>query len=70
MLEWWWFLKKSDEVRICVDLKPLNESVLRETHPLPGVDEALAQLTGATVMNKLDANSGSGRYHYPKILVS
>ena len=50
--------KKSGEVRICVDLKPLNESVLRETHPLPGVDETLAQLTGATVMSKLDANSG------------
>jgi len=41
-----------------VDLKPLNKSVLRETHPLPGVDETLAQLTGATVMSKLDANSG------------
>jgi len=50
--------KKSGDVRICVDLKPLNESVLRETHPLPGVDETLAQLTGATVMSKLDANSG------------
>ena len=50
--------KKSGDVRICVDLKPLNESVLRETHPLPGVDETLAQLTGATVMSKLDANGG------------
>ena len=50
--------KKSGDVCICVDLKPLNEYVLRETHPLPGVDETLAQLTGATVMSKLDANSG------------
>ena len=50
--------KKSGDVRIYVDLKPLNQSVLRETHPLPGVDETLAQLTGATVMSKLDANSG------------
>ena len=50
--------KKSGDVRICIDLKPLNESVLRETHPLPGVDETLAQLTGVTVMSKLDANSG------------
>ena len=50
--------KKSGEVHICVDLKPLNERVLREAHPLPGVDETLAQLTGATVMSKLDANSG------------
>ena len=50
--------KKSGKLRICVDLKPLNESVLRETHPIPKVDETLAQLAGATVFSKLDANSG------------
>ena len=33
--------KKSGDVRICVDLKPLNESVLREVHPIPSVDETL-----------------------------
>jgi len=50
--------KKSSSIRICVDLKPLNESVLREVHPLPKVEETLAQLTGAKVFSKLDANSG------------
>ena len=50
--------KKSGAVRICVDLKPLNESVLREVHPIPKVDETLAQLAGAAVFSKLDANSG------------
>ena len=50
--------KKNGSVRICVDLKPLNESVLRETHPLPHVDETLAQLSGAAVFSRLDANSG------------
>ena len=50
--------KKSGEVRICVDLKPLNKSVLREVHPLLKVDETLAQLSGAKVFTKLDANSG------------
>ena len=49
--------KKSGNVRICVDLKPLNRSVLRETHPIPKVDDTLAQLTGATCFGKLDANS-------------
>lgn len=39
-------------------LKPLNRSVLREVHPLPKVDETLAQLAGAKVFSKLDANSG------------
>ena len=29
--------KKSGLVRICVDLKPLKESVLRETFPMPKV---------------------------------
>ena len=45
-------------IRICVDLKPLNESVLREVYPLPSVDEILAQLSGSKVFSKLDANSG------------
>ena len=50
--------KKTGEVHICVDLKPLNANVLREVHPLPAVDETLAQLTGAAIFSKLDANSG------------
>jgi len=50
--------KKSGEMRICVDLKPLNSNVLREVYPLPAVDETLAQLAGAAVFSKLDANSG------------
>ena len=49
--------KKSGAV-LCVDFRRLNESVLRETHPLPKVDNTLAQLTGATVFSKIDANSG------------
>jgi len=50
--------KKDGKVRICVDLKPLNANVKREIHPLPKVDDTLAQLSGAKVFSKLDANSG------------
>ena len=50
--------KKSGDVRICVDLKPLDESVLREPHPIPKVDETLGLLSGAVYFSKLDANSG------------
>ena len=50
--------KASGAVQICVDMKPLNENVLREVHPMPKVDTTLAQLTSATVFSKLDANSG------------
>ena len=50
--------KQSNSVRICVDLKPLNEYVLRENYPLPKIDETLAQLSSASIFSKLDANSG------------
>ena len=50
--------KKNGEVRICVDFRPLNDSVQREVHPLPTVDENLSQLAGATMFSKLDANCG------------
>ena len=46
--------KKTGSVRICVDLKPLNKSILRELHPLLKVDE----IPGAKHLTKLDANSG------------
>lgn len=50
--------KSNGKVRICVDLTKLNECVQRERHPLPAVDQVLAQLAGAKVMTKLDANAG------------
>ena len=50
--------KANKKVRICVDLTRLNEIVCRERHPLPAVEQILAQLAGAQVYSKLDANSG------------
>ena len=50
--------KKNGKVRLCVDMQPLNKHVLREVHPLPKVDETLAQLSGAKFFSKLNANSG------------
>ena len=48
--------KQDGKVRICMD--KLNESVRRERHILPSVDHTLAQLGGAKVFTKLDANLG------------
>ena len=50
--------QKTGEVRVCVNLKPLNANVLHELHPLPAVDDTLAQLTRAPTFSKLNANSG------------
>ena len=49
--------KSDGSVRICVDLTKLNESILRENHPLPCVDQTLGQLTGAKIFSKIDSNS-------------
>ena len=54
----WLWLKKSRDIRICVDFQPLNRRVLKEVHSLPKVDETLAQLSEAEVFSKLDANMG------------
>ena len=50
--------KSNGNVRICVDLTMLNKSVQRERHILPLVEQTLAQIVGAKVFTKLDANSG------------
>ena len=50
--------KANGQVRICVDLTKLNENVCRERHQLPAVEQTLAQIAGAQVFTKLDANSG------------
>ena len=49
---------KKDDVRICVDLTKLNESVRRERHEMPYVEYTLGQLSDARIFSKLDANSG------------
>ena len=50
--------KSQGKVKICVDLTKLNNSVCRERYPLPAVEQTLAQIAGACVFSKLDANSG------------
>ena len=50
--------KPQDKVRICVDLTQLNKSVQREYHLFSSVEQTLAQLAGAKIFMKLDANSG------------
>ncbi|CAB3984367.1 Transposon Ty3-G Gag-Pol poly, partial [Paramuricea clavata] len=50
--------KLHGNIRICVDLMKLNENVLRETYPLPKIDNLLAQISESKIFTKLDCNSG------------
>ena len=54
--------KKNGNARICSDLKPLNENVLWEMHPLPHVDEMNAILKGLSgVLTSLMPSWSSAR---------
>ena len=50
--------KQNGKVRICVDLKPLNEAVIRERYTLPLFEDITARLAGSSVYSILDASSG------------
>ena len=47
-----------DDIGLCVDMRRANKAILRETLPIPTVDEVLEELNGSTVFSKLDMNLG------------
>jgi hypothetical protein len=49
-----------DEIRICVDMRNVNNAIKRERHITPTVDDIIIALNGATTFSKLDLTSG---YH-------
>ena len=44
--------------RICVDFRRLNDCVKLRSHPLPLIDDILAELQGSTFFTTLDLRSG------------
>lgn len=57
-------VKDSGEVRLCVDMRQANTAVLRETHPLPIVEELFSGIDGAVHFSKLDIKEA---YHQVEI---
>ena len=59
------FVKKKDgQVRLCVDYCALNKQTVKNTYPLPRIDELLDRLDGVTVLSKIDLRSG---YHQIRV---
>jgi len=50
--------KSNGTLRLCVDYRQLNKSIIREHRALPTVDEITAELADAEVFSVLDAESG------------
>ena len=49
--------KKDGGVRWCVDYRALNDVTIKDTFPLPLLDDCVASLTGNRWFSKLDANA-------------
>ena len=52
--------KNPEKVRLCVDMRLPNTTIIRERHPVPTSDELIHKLNGAKVFSKLDLRHG---YH-------
>jgi len=59
------FVKKKDgTMRMCVDYRALNNITVKNSYPLPRVDELFDRLQGAQFFSKIDLRSG---YHQIRI---
>lgn len=52
--------EKNGGIRLCVNLRKPNTSVIVDSHPLPCPDELFHRLSGAKIFSKLDLSSA---YH-------
>ena len=46
--------KKDGGIRLCIDMREANKAIEREKHPMPTLDDLIADLNGSTVSSKLD----------------
>jgi hypothetical protein len=50
--------KKNREIRLCVDLRNLNQSSLKYNYPFPKMDYVLEKVVGANTISMIDGFSG------------
>ncbi len=50
--------KKDGTHRFCIDYRRLNDVTIKDSHPLPRVDDTLDRLSGARVFSTIDLTAG------------
>ena len=50
--------KKDGKLRFCVDYRKLNEMTVKDSYPLPRMEDCIDSLGDAVIFSTLDANSG------------
>jgi hypothetical protein len=60
-------IKKSGEIKLCVDFRNLNRSSKKENYPFPKMEHILQRVTGASRMSMIDRFFGYNQiYVLPK----
>jgi hypothetical protein len=52
--------KKVRTLRMCIDFRQLNKSIVKNKYPLPRIDDLFDQLRGANIFSKIELRLG---YH-------
>ena len=50
--------KKDGSLQFCIDLRKLNNQTIKDAQSLPGIEDSLDCLDGATIFASLDLQSG------------
>ena len=56
--------KKDEKLRLCVDYRAFNKVTMKNSYPLPQIDDLFDRLAGAKYFSRIDLRSG---YHQIRI---